>query len=339
MQRSLTLSLIAVLLALSLTPTAQAAGPCGDRYTVQRGDTLTRIARRCGTTVVALTQANNIRNANRIYAGQVLTIPGGGGGPTPAPSGNARVVYFRVSPTTFKPGEAVRLQWQVVGNRAVICPIKGWRPIENRCVEVSPDLGSLTLNTDDVATEYTGFQLRVEAGAAVDSATVAVTVNCQGYRDWFFANPPAHCPQSSAVATRAASQRFERGRMIWLENTDWFYVFLYGDPAAKQPLRIVAGPLGFRPGASPDNRIGLTPPPGMVEPVSGFGLLWRGEVYGSEGLREQLGWAIENEFGFDTRTQCAAGVATGWSCYLQTPEGTILNAEYNVYGSLTWMQR
>jgi murein DD-endopeptidase MepM/ murein hydrolase activator NlpD len=337
MQRLLTLSLIVLLLALSLTPTAQAAGPCGDRYTVQRGDTLSRIARRCGTTVAALTQANHIRNANRIYAGQVLVIPGGG--PTPPPQSAARVVSFRVSPTTFKPGEVLRLQWQAVGNLAVICPVKGWRPIENRCVQVSPDSGVLTLNTDEAAVEYTGFQLRVEAGPAVDSATVAVSVNCQGYRDWFFTNAPTRCPQSSAVATRAASQRFERGRMIWLENTDWYYVFLYGDPATKQPLRIVVGPLGFKPGASPDNRIGLTPPPGLVEPVSGFGLLWRGEVYGAEGLREQLGWAVENEFGFETRTQCEAGVATGWSCYLQTPEGTIFNAEYNVFGSLMWSQR
>lgn len=335
MQRSLTLSLIVVLLALSFAPVAQAAGPCGDRYTVQRGDTLYRIARKCNSTVAALAQANNIRNPNRIYAGQTLIIPGG----EPSPTAEARVVYFRVSPTTFKPGEVVRLQWQVVGQRATICPVTGWRPIADRCIQVAPDLGSLTLNTDDAATEYTGFQLRVESGVAADNAFVTVTVNCQGYRDWFFGDAPTRCPQSGPTSTWAATQRFERGRMLWLEDRDEYYIFLYGDPASSQVLRFVAGPLRFKPGASWENRIGLTPPPGLVEPISGFGLLWRGEVYGSEGLREQLGWAVENEFGYETQTQCEAGVATGWSCYLRTPEGTILNYEYSIFGSLMWRQR
>lgn len=44
-------------------------------YTVQYGDTLSRIAQRFGSTIWALLQANNIYNANFIYAGQVLRIP------------------------------------------------------------------------------------------------------------------------------------------------------------------------------------------------------------------------------------------------------------------------
>jgi LysM repeat protein len=55
----------------------------GSSYTVQPGDTLTRIASRFGTTVAAIVQANNIANPNLIYVGQVLTIPGGGSSPTP----------------------------------------------------------------------------------------------------------------------------------------------------------------------------------------------------------------------------------------------------------------
>ena len=45
-------------------------------YTVQRGDTLFRIAVRNGTTVAALVSANNLANANIIFAGQTLTLPG-----------------------------------------------------------------------------------------------------------------------------------------------------------------------------------------------------------------------------------------------------------------------
>jgi LysM repeat protein len=64
------------------TPPPPAAGT----YTVQPGDTLSKIAQRFGTTYTAIAQANNIANPNYIYVGQVLVIPGGGGGTNPPPA-------------------------------------------------------------------------------------------------------------------------------------------------------------------------------------------------------------------------------------------------------------
>lgn len=49
-------------------------GPC-IVYTIQRGDTLSKIAARYGTTVAVLVELNNIPNKNRIYAGHKLLIP------------------------------------------------------------------------------------------------------------------------------------------------------------------------------------------------------------------------------------------------------------------------
>lgn len=49
-------------------------GPC-IVYTIQRGDTLSKIAARYGTTVAILVELNNITNKNRIYAGHKLLIP------------------------------------------------------------------------------------------------------------------------------------------------------------------------------------------------------------------------------------------------------------------------
>ncbi|MGE5554578.1 MAG: LysM peptidoglycan-binding domain-containing protein [Betaproteobacteria bacterium] len=54
----------------------------GGSYTVQPGDTLFLIAQRYGTTVDALRQANGIWT-DTLYAGQALTIPGGGAKPAP----------------------------------------------------------------------------------------------------------------------------------------------------------------------------------------------------------------------------------------------------------------
>lgn len=58
-------------------------GSGGSWYRVRRGDTLSSIAWRYGTTVYALQKANHLRNPNCIYAGQKLYIPAGssrGGG-------------------------------------------------------------------------------------------------------------------------------------------------------------------------------------------------------------------------------------------------------------------
>jgi LysM repeat protein len=47
-------------------------------HIVQRGDTLYSVARRYGTTVNAIVQANGLRNSNWIYVGQRLVIPEAG---------------------------------------------------------------------------------------------------------------------------------------------------------------------------------------------------------------------------------------------------------------------
>jgi len=49
--------------------------------TVQRGDTLGRIAQDNSTTVAAIVKLNNIANPDRIYPGDVIRIPGGQGDP------------------------------------------------------------------------------------------------------------------------------------------------------------------------------------------------------------------------------------------------------------------
>ena len=58
------------------------------RYQVVRGDTLSRIAQRFGTTVQAIMAANGLATT-RIYAGQWLTIPAGG----VIPSGAERIQF------------------------------------------------------------------------------------------------------------------------------------------------------------------------------------------------------------------------------------------------------
>ncbi len=64
------------LLLLSSAVSAQDSTPTPQHYTVASGDTLSSIAGRYHTTILALIRANNIVDANRVFVGSILVIPG-----------------------------------------------------------------------------------------------------------------------------------------------------------------------------------------------------------------------------------------------------------------------
>lgn len=76
---------IQALAALTLVLVTSLAAFAQDQsYTIAPGDTLYRISLKYNVSLTAMAAANNIRNVNLIYAGQVLKIPAGGTVPTPA---------------------------------------------------------------------------------------------------------------------------------------------------------------------------------------------------------------------------------------------------------------
>ena len=69
--------LVALLVAMFATTSSAFAAGCGSSVTVVSGDTLYKIATRCGTSVSALRRANPaIGSGNLIFPGQVLQLPG-----------------------------------------------------------------------------------------------------------------------------------------------------------------------------------------------------------------------------------------------------------------------
>jgi murein DD-endopeptidase MepM/ murein hydrolase activator NlpD len=97
------LALLICLLPTSLVA-AQESTPEPTVYVVQRGDTLYAIAEKFGTTVKAISSANNIEDASLIVTGQKLVIPSTETGPRPAPSRGA-LPNSRVH--TVQPGEVL----------------------------------------------------------------------------------------------------------------------------------------------------------------------------------------------------------------------------------------
>lgn len=165
------------------------------------------------------------------------------------------------------------------------------------------------IDEKDVALE---FLLEVDAGQVADFKEVFI---CTGKTDWFFDYLSNWCTTAPPLNSHAAAQRFEHGLMIWIEARDEFLVFF--DDHHYDSF----GPWQLKPGASENHRVGNVPS-GLYEPVSGFGLLWRGEIVGADSIREDLGWAQQPEFGFETTYQCAMPTSgyIGRDCYLRGPQ-------------------
>ena len=88
------------------------------RYTVRRGDTLTSIALRQARSVDELAQANGITDANRIYAGEVLTIPDAGSAPS-APADAIVVVQAGDTLTKIAARTGVPIETLIAANGLV----------------------------------------------------------------------------------------------------------------------------------------------------------------------------------------------------------------------------
>lgn len=67
--------LLPLLSALAFVAAPVAAADCRLYHTVQRGETLYQIGRKYDLLWTTLAKANNLSDANKIYAGQVLCIP------------------------------------------------------------------------------------------------------------------------------------------------------------------------------------------------------------------------------------------------------------------------
>jgi hypothetical protein len=237
-------------------------------------------------------------------------------------------------------GDSVHLEWEATGEKAELCLLNCFGP--TGCQEV-PLSGEETYISDEHSPSYNGFFLRASVGGESGASHVTVRFRCENLRTWFFDPAPSTCPAGEPTYSYAAGQYFERGLMIWVEETDEFYVFdSQPDEAGRRYFHRTGG-LELKPGASQDNRVGEEPPPGLHEPVSGFGLIWRGEAEWPEvgNVRERLGWATEPEFGFDTAHQYETlACPRSWAAYMRAPRAEILRLSpaSTVGLRYTWVQ-
>jgi hypothetical protein len=241
------------------------------------------------------------------------------------------IASFAVAPTEVDPGDVVALSWEASGARALarICP-------SARFVLFTPDdcwqvplsgTATFTIPVETGGNRFVDFLLTVDAEGASEPVVWQTSVALKCDRTWFFSDEPQAgiCPREP-VRSRAAAQRFERGTMIWIEQPGRYVILeealVHGDDRrkrvtyAQEPLQV-----------DRDTSSGVVAPDGLYAPVGGFGLVWRGDVAGSSGYRDRLGWALAPAFAYDAVFQCDDALPSGgrsWqTCYLRGPDARV----------------
>jgi hypothetical protein len=158
--------------------------------------------------------------------------------------------------------------------------------------------------------------LRVTNTHGYADATLALTIACaHAWVPELAASMGDQCPFEAEVGW-AAQQPFEHGFMLWLEPSKRIYVFF--DNYGGQSYRNYADT--FKEG-DPESDPNLVPPSGLLQPIRGFGKVWRENPE----VRDHLGWATAPETGFDAWRQSYQGFGMhNISTWLKTIDGDIL---------------
>jgi hypothetical protein len=108
------------------------------------------------------------------------------------------------------------------------------------------------------------------------------------------------CPTANATIIWAAWEPFQRGNMFWRSDLDWTYALHQRNGTDTAFGDWSTGKDAWKWDESfPDGR-GLTPPPGLLEPIRGFGYAWYNFLGGPDSA---LGWATSQEKGFCANLQ------------------------------------
>jgi hypothetical protein len=252
---------------------------------------------------------------------------------TVSPTGTVvepQIALFWASPTVVSPGEPILLSWDAQGERASICPSARFVLFtRDDCWQVAlAGTETFTIPLEAGGNRSIGFLLTVHAEGATEPAVGYASVAFRCHTTWFYSDDPQSgiCPLEPTPSF-AAAQRFERGWMIWIERLGR-YVILEDEPLQEGEYRrrvtYVHDPLDV----TGDTSEGVTAPDGFYAPVSGFGLLWRGDTVNLPAYREALGWALGPEFGYETVHQCDDALPSGgrsWqTCCLSGPQGDVV---------------
>jgi hypothetical protein len=232
------------------------------------------------------------------------------------------ILSFTVDVEDLPPaGKRLTFHWQTTGGSQALI----WSGTQHRFpiawqVPSLPD-GSLTAELQ--VTYYRDPDMTLMLyDAAGNSVSQSLVVPWPCRYPYFFPTDIVTCPAYEASATWAAEQRFEHGRMIWLQEVHGggttytgVIIVLYDDGRYEKYQDTWAE-------GEPESDPAIVPPAGLYQPIRGFGKLWRN----TPTVRDRLGWATGLEQGFDTFWQAQIAESIGITFFVCRFDGQVIRA-------------
>ncbi|MEQ8677085.1 MAG: hypothetical protein RLP44_15020 [Aggregatilineales bacterium] len=238
-------------------------------------------------------------------------------GPTRTPDPNAitptlnpnapRIEYFTSDEVAVPPGGTIGLFWSSRGGtNAIIYQLnrQGERTrLWNAPLSGSPRDVSVTTRSSDRG--QVDFLLVVSNGTVETQQTLSIPLECPVA--WYFEPAPTECPDNEATETFIIEQAFERGRMLYIADTNNVYV-LFNDELTP---RWAVFQNRYDPAIHPESDVNFP----FLQPIARLGFLWRG----NDTVRNRLGLAAAEEIAIDGLVQTADE-----NLYITSANGTIL---------------
>lgn len=306
----------------------------GAAYCFKIGDNLAAVALTADSdqTVAESDESNNTWMA-AIPTPPLLCTPGSETAPETTPaSSELAIVSFTSDPPVDLPdgGKRITFHWQTTGATTVQLSSNTHLrfPLFWTDLDLNGDFTydfpySLYPNPTMMLTAYSNE-------GQVASKGIAVNWPC--HPAYFFTPVPKICPMYEATLTDAAEERFEHGAMIWMkqlnlgESTTGGVIFLLYDNGSFERLS------NTWTEGMPESDPNLQAPQGLLQPIRGFGKLWRENAE----VRESLGWAVTAEVGYAGAWQPENNESNpSGTAYVRKADGQVLRL-YNGWEAGTW---
>ncbi len=231
--------------------------------------------------------------------------------PTFTPAAALQILSFAATPDPVTRGDMVTLTWDAPGAASVgITRLSedGDIFLATEALDL-PATGSIALQVPEDYVESVKYHLGAhDVNGVLYHAYVTVGIICQ-YEE----HMAPRCPLTQA-RVGAAYQPFERGDMIWRDDTDEIYV-LHGDGSYES----------YEDTWQEGNPVNIpgSPPSGLLAPIRGFGNLYANQPH----LPEKLGWATVPEAGYTMTVETIPGGSgryPGTSTFFTLPDNRVI---------------
>jgi hypothetical protein len=229
-----------------------------------------------------------------------------------------RIEYFEAGSQSIEPGGELTLYWSIRNvDSAVIYRLnqEGERTL---IYNIPPD-GLQQVSIGENERGRVDYLLIAGEGSQQVTQTISIPILCPIM--WFFVPAPEACPSGEAQPATVTEQMFERGRMIYLSESDRVYA-LFND--GREPAW-VDFPNLYDPAVHPERDEGFElalAGTAFVQPVGKLGFVWRG----NDTVRNRLGNGTAPETNFEGFVQRAPtrGTSSADSVYISSATGTVI---------------